>query len=101
MKNGIVNLADFETAVRDKPIESLTRIREITLMPKKSGHHCDSMTEAMLSFLLCEQKENQSAKVLENIIPDGNEPETISRNALVMNGSNTALNKPKHTKMKQ
>ena len=61
-QNGIVNLSDFEKSVRDKPVELLTRIREITLMPKKSRYHCDSVAEAMLSFLLCKQKENENLR---------------------------------------
>lgn len=62
VKSWIVNLSDFEKSVRDKPIESSTRIREITLMPKMSRCHCNSMTEAMLSFLSCKQKENESSR---------------------------------------
>ena len=55
-------MTDFESDIRDKPIELLTRVREVMLMPKKSRHHYDFMTEAMLSFLLCKQKEYESLK---------------------------------------
>ena len=55
-----MNLADFQSSVRDDPIELLTRIREAMLMPKKSRYHYDSMTEAMLSFLLCKQTEHKN-----------------------------------------
>jgi len=60
MKSRIMNLEDFDTTVRDKPIELLSRIREITLMPKKSRYHYDSLTEAMLSFLQCKQKDKEN-----------------------------------------
>eukprot|EP00546_Thalassionema_frauenfeldii_P017239 CAMPEP_0178900222 /NCGR_PEP_ID=MMETSP0786-20121207/3354_1 /TAXON_ID=186022 /ORGANISM="Thalassionema frauenfeldii, Strain CCMP 1798" /LENGTH=344 /DNA_ID=CAMNT_0020571203 /DNA_START=2579 /DNA_END=3613 /DNA_ORIENTATION=+ len=62
MKNRIRNLSDYETKVRDDPIELLTRVREIMLMPKKSRYHYDSMTEAILSFLLCKQTKHESLR---------------------------------------
>ena len=62
MKSRIMNLSDFEKDVRDKPVELLTRIREVSLMPKKSRYHYDSMTEAMLTFLLCKQKEHEGLR---------------------------------------
>ena len=62
MRNRIMNMTDFESDIRDKPIELLTRVKEVMLMPKKSRYHYNSMTEAMLSFLLCKQKEYENLR---------------------------------------
>ena len=62
MKSRIMNVSDFETKMRDEPIESLTCVREVSLMPKKSRCHHDSLTEAMLSYLLCKQEKHESLR---------------------------------------
>ena len=51
-----------ESEIRDKPIELLTRVREVMMMPKKSRYHYNSMTESILSFLLCKQKEYENLR---------------------------------------